>query len=242
MNVQNPFFSLAVGRGEALGGDNTGWYKCLPDDWVKEVPDDVEKTSTLDQKFGQMNDTLQKIISALGSKVDSLCQVKDWVPILFKQILFHNKERRFFFIEGKFGRRIRFRNKWNLFDWIKERISTTKDTWKEKIKNEWDALSNPVFELIKKLLETVKDDLIKFKEQYIDTFIKGTVFEKVWNIIQCLYSGGMMVYEIYSTFKSLKDKIGLINKAISPGGITVVPVISDIILAKILKKQLIISS
>jgi hypothetical protein len=222
LNLSNPFFTCAVGFVESLGGDETGWYNCLPKEWTKDAPGDVSKSSTLDQQFSTLNGTLQKVLSTIGTAITYVCKAKDAVLTVVKQIMGNKDDKKSFFLEGKFRRR--FRNRRGVIDWIKNTASETWNVVQSNVLSAWNTLSSP----IQTAIDQAKESLLKFKQQILD-LIQGTIVQKMWDIAQCIWSAGKFIKGIYDVIKSGYDKIKNISAAVAQGGVLIPLVAADLI-------------
>jgi hypothetical protein len=227
LNVPNSGFSFMVGAIEAIGGDITGWYECLPKEWTKEVNNDVIKTSGVDAQLANLNESFQNVLKVIGVVVQATCAVRDAVLIVVKQILGNDGKKSFFLLEGKFVRR-RFKSKRGVLDWIQ---NTTSDTWvvvKDSVTSAWNSLSQPV----KDAIDKIKEELLKLKKK-LQEFFKGPAWDNMVKVGLCVSTGMKFAKEVSTLFKSGYDKIVNINMGLALGGVAVILVLADIIIGLI---------
>jgi hypothetical protein len=238
INTKNSFFSFAIGFVESLGGNETGWYECLPQGWTKESKDDPAKNSPLDQKFEGLHSVLKFLLGGLAKIVDGLCKVKSLVFGVFKKLMGGESIS---FVEVKSRKRRGGPKK--LGDKIKKGFEKAGDKIKEaggkaieKVKEVGIKIKGIAEDVIKKIGETVmkgitalKEKFIAFKEKLKDLF-KSDLMEKLKKLIECIKSAGKFAQNIMAVIKGFYTKINSLLVGAAAGGVgAIVPAVDIII-------------
>jgi hypothetical protein len=234
INTKNPLFSFAVGFVEALGGNETGWYECLPKEWTKEQDDPI-KNSPIDKKFEGLHSVLKFILGGVAKIVDTACKFKSMVLGVFKKLL----SGELFFMEISSRRR-------GPLGKIKKGLSKAGDKIKEvggkaidKAKEVGGKIKGLAEDVVKKLGEKVisgfkalKDKFLELKDKFLQVF-QGDLFEKLKKLLNCLKSLATFGKNIYSVIMGFYGKINSLIAGAAAGGYGAILPACDIIVALI---------
>jgi hypothetical protein len=231
-NTRNPYFSYIVGFVESLGGNNIGWYECLPKEWLKKSNDNFQQTDPINKKFNNWFPLLKTINKETKPVVTELCSQKKYVIEIFKAIL--GKESTPSFIEGKIQRLKRFRNKIDFKVWVKETSKSVWDKLKSKMSEVWTKI---------KLTEPLKNALMQLGTTFVDLkkklfhFFKLPMLQTIHTILNCIKNAKKFSIPIINTFEGFFNKIQKLTTTNSHKSFLVISVLSDIVLGLICSRE-----
>jgi hypothetical protein len=227
INTENPYFAFVSGFIESVDKDAKQWIECLPQNWGKNIPQKLQNKgfADIEKKFNKWKDTLQNIIKNIGPVVKNICDVKNSVVTIIKAIL--GREKLFLLFLEKVNK-TKFRNKWSLADWIKNKSNFMHNEVKENINKAWGLIDK----MTKSSLDTIKTDLILWRNKIVEWY-KSEFFQRILTVINCTISARHFQENVISTLRKGITKISSIIKADSSGKIKLNVVISDLIVGLI---------
>jgi hypothetical protein len=225
LNLNNPFLRLISGIVESLGNNNTGWIKCLPEEWRSEEPN-LQKAGFIQKQFEQMHVVVQALSLIIKHGVKIACNpgaylkaaILDLLGVMFTAAGDLKK-----YVSKKIAeRKDKPKSQPGFGTKILNKIKDVNHYVREKFKLAWNELSEPVRDVIKTAGETV----VEFVKELIE-FFKSEDFADIIKVLKCIGSGAMMAYEIGRVIYGFYDKIQLLITASgSSYGAAVVPVLA----------------
>lgn len=223
LNIKNQWVSMFVGFLEALGGENTDWYACLPKTWTTTVEAPPAESDQEDSDFRIFSGNVTGLGAIIGAVVDSMCAIKQYIISFIKVIIASDGK---FFLQRRY-RRV-FRTKKGFFDWIKKTATAVYNTIKKGLQKAWEFISDAV----KAVLDKAKAQIYSLK-QSVMKWMQSPRIANFIEISKCLFSAGKFVFTVWETINGFITKVSNVIKSLALTPIATVMVVADIILAVI---------
>jgi hypothetical protein len=243
--TDHPLANFLIGTLEGLGGNETGFYQCLPDAWKKKGNVADTEVKGLNSSFNDWSPGLSTFLSASEPVIKFACSTRDHIMKMISGLvsLGLKKQLKRKFREASF---MQFSEKNKRTEKTKRKMHSKRFAAAAYMRNYravmliseakvqwfWDDIKNNIF---KQWFQPIQNKVTSLV-QSISNFFKNPIFAQIRKAYDCVQTLKNAAKTIVDTLKELKNKFDVLMQAASNQVLLIITVV-DYLLAMICNWQ-----
>lgn len=209
--TKHPLLNFLIGTLEGLGGNETGFYTCFPEEWKKPGNVNDGQTNNLDNAFKSWGPGLQTFLNAGETVVSFLCKFRESAMTLISGAVAvkAKKNRKFRMMSFMETRSLSGRRSKKLSAAYMRNYRAIMSVSEKKVQWFWDNLPEKAF---KAWFQNIADKVNSLVLSVVD-FFNGPIFKLIIKVFDCIQSAKKAINTIIKTIKDLKSKLDVLIKA-----------------------------
>jgi Beta/Gamma crystallin len=223
--TSNSFFNFIIGTVEGLGGNNVGFYKCFPQEFMVPVQAESLESKALEKSFQGWSDGINTFINISGFLLEPFCFLREKVMtfisgliiFLIKQFIERKRKFRLSFLEMNSGT-------FKSISSFKRMVISRKmmRMTSSRVQGLFDDILNSA---LKNWIYPIKEKIVNFIDK-VKAFFDSDLFKKIIKFIKCILSVGSLIKEMWDTLSGFVSKFENFLAA-STNPITLIIIIVD---------------